>query len=200
MTTKGLLNLEPFPQLVTERLVLRKPSLDDCNAVFKIRSDEKVMQYIGRPLMKSIQDGKEWLQNILDTMARHEAINWAITLKNDPVLIGTIGFWRIQPEHFRGEIGYVLDPEYQGLGIMHEAFEPVLNYGFQNMHLHSIEAQVHPDNLSSVRVLERNGFIREGYFRENFYFEGTFTDTAVYSLLADQSQAKHVRRKHVTGG
>src|SRR5690606_18725591 len=98
-----------------------------------------------------------------------------------------IGFWRLLKEHYRGEIGYLLHPDFQGQGIMHEAFTPVLEYGFNKMNLHSVEANVYPANVSSKKVLEKNGFIKEAYFKENYFFNGEFTDTAVYSLVMNNA-------------
>ena len=66
---------------------------------------------------------------------------------------------------------------------MREALHKVLQYGFNELSLHSIEAIINPENNASAGILESAGFIREAYFRENFHFKGEFLDTAVYSLL-----------------
>jgi ribosomal-protein-alanine N-acetyltransferase len=68
---------------------------------------------------------------------------------------------------------------------MTEAVDAVLTFGFGTMGLHSVEAQIHPANHGSRRVLEKLGFVQEGYFHENYYdpVEASFTDTAVFSLL-----------------
>jgi ribosomal-protein-alanine N-acetyltransferase len=100
--------------------------------------------------------------------------------------MGTIGFWRIQKEHYRAEIGYLLHPSWQGKGIMREALKAVLDYGFQAMKLHSVEAHVNPSNASSIGLLEKCGFVREAYYRENYFYNGQFMDSAVYSLLAPE--------------
>ena len=70
---------------------------------------------------------------------------------------------------------------------MTEALGALLDFAFTRMGLHSVEAQIHPANSGSRRVLEKLGFVQEGYFRENFYdpVEAQFTDTAVYSLLKE---------------
>ncbi|MEO6328855.1 MAG: GNAT family protein [Ginsengibacter sp.] len=104
--------------------------------------------------------------------------------KYHSTLIGTICFWNINKEHYRSEIGYALHPGYQGKGIMQQALIAVLDYGFKTMKLHSIEANVNPCNISSINLLERNNFIREGYFKENFCYDGKFSDSAIYSLIA----------------
>ena len=92
--------------------------------------------------------------------------------------------WLIKP-HFRAEIGYDLAPAFWGQGVMPEAVGAVLTFGFTTMGLHSVEAQIDPENTGSRRVLEKLGFVQEAYFRENFYVaaEARFTDTAVFSLL-----------------
>ena len=107
----------------------------------------------------------------------------AITLKQDLILIGTICIWKIVKEHYRAEIGYVLHPGYQGKGIMQEAMTVILNYGFKTMKLHSIEANVNPNNRSSIKLLKRNGFKQEAYFKENYYFNGVFKDSIIFSLV-----------------
>jgi ribosomal-protein-alanine N-acetyltransferase len=73
--------------------------------------------------------------------------------------------------------------DFQGKGIMQEAMSAVIKYGFEKMNLHSIEANVNPANESSIKLLERNDFIKEAYFKENYFYDGKFLDTAIYSLL-----------------
>ena len=68
-------------------------------------------------------------------------------------------------------------------GIMPEAVGAIVRFGFEHMGLHSVEAQIEPNNQGSRRVLEKLGFVQEGYFRQNYFFDGEFTDTAVFSLL-----------------
>ncbi|HMG14548.1 MAG TPA: GNAT family protein, partial [Saprospiraceae bacterium] len=128
----------------------------------------------------------ELIDKIATNYKANDGILWAISFKENPKLLGTIGFWRITKEHYRAEIGYILDPEHWGKGIMHEAMKAVLNYGFTHMNLHSVEAVVNPDNDASISVLERNKFKREAYYRENYYYQGKFLDSGVYSLIISE--------------
>ncbi|HSD63851.1 MAG TPA: GNAT family N-acetyltransferase [Ignavibacteriaceae bacterium] len=182
------LSFIPFPFIRTQRLLLRQIKHSDLNDIFFLRSDERVMKYLDRPRDKSTSDTYEFIQKIIDAEKNNEGITWAITLKNKIKLIGTIGFWRIQKEHYRAEIGYTLHPDFWGKGIMREALSEVVNYGFNVMKLHSIEANVNPDNTSSIKLLERNGFWREAYYKENYFFNGKFIDTVIYSLLIDKNK------------
>ena len=59
----------------------------------------------------------------------------------------------------------------------------VLDYGFNTLKIHSLEANVNPGNAASIKLLERNGFVREAYYRENYYYNGHFLDSAIYSLI-----------------
>ena len=177
------INFSPFQNLETERLYLRRVTKEDVNEIFALRSDQEVMKYIPRPLVKSDEDALAHIAMIDEKIDSNEGINWAITLKGNPKLIGIIGHYRIRPEHFRAEIGYMLLPEYQGKGIISEAIKEVVNYGFEVMKLHSIEAIIDPENFASEKVLQKNGFVKEAHLKENEFYDGRFLDTVIYSIL-----------------
>jgi [ribosomal protein S5]-alanine N-acetyltransferase len=179
------LNFSPFPEIKTERLLLRRMTDADAPEIFFLRSDETVMKYIDREKPKTIEEAVAFIQKVNTGIDNNECIMWAIALQDKPdTLIGNIGFWRVLNQHYRSEIGYMLHPGLWNKGIMKEALLAVTDYGFNQMKLHSIEAHINPGNAASGAVLEKAGFIREAYFKEDFFFKGKFIDTAVYSLLA----------------
>ena len=98
-------------------------------------------------------------------------------------MIGSIGLLRIEPEHYRGEVGYALLPEYFRRGIMSEALDRILTYAWAKTPMHSIEARVNPENQGSIVLLEAAGFLKEAHLRENHYWAGRFLDTYVYGLV-----------------
>ncbi len=177
------IKFDAFPVLKTNRLVLRQILDSDAEPLFHFRSDPRVMQYFGRPLMQEIAEAEKLVSDIHAMFDRNDGVQWAICLLDDPAMIGTITIWKIDKAHHRAEIGYLLSPDWQGKGLMTEALQAMLAYAFGTLHLHSLEANVNPDNAASITLLERNGFVREAYFRENFYFEGKFEDSAIYSLI-----------------
>ncbi len=176
-------NFAPFPVLTTQRLVLRQVHQDDADEMFFLRSDREVMKYIGRPLAIAVSEAKELIGKMNDGIANNNDIAWAITLKGDDKLIGYIGFWRTDKEHHLSEIGYALHPHHHHKGLMQEAVAALLEYGFHIMKLHSIQANVDPLNQASIKLLERNDFVKEAHFRENYYFNGVFLDSVIYSLI-----------------
>lgn len=177
------INFTPFPNLETERLYLRRIVKEDVNEVFALRSNKETMKYVLRPLAKSKEDALGHITMIEEKIVTNEGVNWAITLKNNPKLIGMIGHYKINPGPFRAEVGYMLLPEYHGKSIITEAVEEDVKYGFKVMKLHSIEAIIDPENLASEKVLRKNGFIKEAHLKENEFYEGRFLDTVIYSVL-----------------
>jgi ribosomal-protein-alanine N-acetyltransferase len=179
-------NFSPFPVLTTEHLILRQVSQDDVNEIFFLRSDERVLEYLSKDPATSIEDASLFIKKINDLENNNDGITWAITLKDEGKLTGTICYWNITKEHYRAELGYALHPEFHGKGIMQEALSEILRYGFTIMKLHSVEARVDPMNEPSIKLLERNNFIREGLFKEDYFYNGKFLDTAVYSIISNK--------------
>jgi [ribosomal protein S5]-alanine N-acetyltransferase len=177
------INFHPFKNLETERLLLRRLAATDVKEIRELRGNSETMKFIPRPLVTSDEEALAHFKLIDDKIEKNEGINWAITLKGNPKLIGIIGHYRIQPENHRCEIGYMILPQYNGQGIVTEAIKVVLEYGFEDLKMHSIEAVIDPDNVASERVLQKNGFVKEAHIKENEYYNGKFWDTVIYSIL-----------------
>ena len=174
----------PFPEIQTKRLLLRKMVKEDAPEIFHLRSDAKVMRYIDRKRAVNIEDAEQWLQLIDDALDNNNGITWGITFKEEPgFLIGSIGYWRIIKEHYRAEVGYMLNPLFWRRGLMKEALIKITDFGFDQLKLHSIEANINAKNAASANILIATGFVQEAYFKEDFFFEGTFRDTIIYSRL-----------------
>lgn len=177
------INFSPFPILETERLILRRVLPSDVKEMFELRSNPETMKYIPRPLVTNYDEALTHIQMMEDKIETNEGINWAITLKGDDKMLGVIGHYRIKPEHYRAEVGYMILPEYHGKGITTEAVQCVVDYGFNTMQLHSIEGVIDPENEASQRVLQKCGFVKEAHFKENEFYDGKFIDAVVYSKL-----------------
>jgi len=106
------INFNPFPEITTDRLLLRAVSKSDFKEIFFLRSDEIVMKYIDKTPAETLDDAYEFITKITELEKNNDTVTWAITLKGNAKLIGTICFWNIQKEHYRAEIGYVLHPEH----------------------------------------------------------------------------------------
>ena len=177
------INFQPFPNLESERLVLRRLKDSDAPEVFKIRSNPERMKYIPRPILQNEEEALAMIQMMNSKIDENSDINWGVCLKNSDIIIGFMGFYRVQPESYRTEIGYMVLPEYDGKGYVSEAVTTMLKYAFNTVGFHSIEAVIDPNNFASARVLEKNGFRKEAHFIENFFWNGEFIDSVHYGLL-----------------
>lgn len=177
------INFHPFQNLETERLLLRRLNDNDVNEVLELRGNPENMKFIPRPLAKNTDDALEHIKMINDKIDENVGINWAVTIKGSDKMIGLLGHYRIQPENHRAEIGYMILPQYQGKGYVTEAIKAVMEYGFNQMNLHSIEAVIDPENYASEKALQKIGFVKEAHILENKLFDGKFWDTVIYSML-----------------
>lgn len=177
------ISFDPFPQLRTPRLLLRRVVPADAEAIYRLRSDPQNMKFVPRPLAASVDDAQDHIRAISEKVETGTGINWAMQFPERSALVGIIGLFRIEPENYRAEIGYMLLPEHQGKGLATEAVGAAVDYGFRQLGLHSIGAIIDPGNIASARVLEKSRFRKEAYFRENGYFQGRFLDTIVYGRL-----------------
>ncbi|OOG71598.1 GNAT family N-acetyltransferase [Flavobacterium sp. A45] len=178
------INFLPFPILKTKRFLLRQLNANDADAILSLRSNDEVMKYIPRPYLKTKEEALELIAMFDDKIENGIGINWGIYFLEEPEnLLGIIGYYRMKPEHYRAEVGYMIFPEHSGKGIVSEALQKVVEYGFKEMKLHSIEAVLDPENKGSEKVLLKNGFTKEAHLIENEYYEGRFLDTMIYSLL-----------------
>ncbi|OYU80376.1 MAG: alanine acetyltransferase [Flavobacterium sp. BFFFF1] len=190
-------DFSPFPEIQTERLLLRRLTADDVEPIYRLRSNPETMKFVPRPLVKNHEEAMQHISLINDLIDKNEGINWAITLKGNPEFIGIIGFYRTQKENHRSELGYMLLPEFSGRGITSEAVNGALEYGFNQMKLHSVEAVIDPENYASERVLQKNGFVKEAHFLENEFYDGRFLDTVIYALLKRNYKTIHFPHERI---
>ena len=147
-----------LPQLATKRLLLRPLQISDANQVFILRSDPIVNQYTGRKLARTVDDSIEFIKKILSGYEARDTFYWAIVPKERQELAGTVCLFNINIVDKKAELGYELLPEWQGRGFMQETLEAIIRFGFRQMQLQAIEAELEERNLPSIRVLERCNF------------------------------------------
>ncbi len=152
------LKFNPFPELTTTHLVLRKLITSDAPELYRLRTDEVVNKYIDRPETTSMEEVSQFIEKINEGISKGEWIYWAINKMYEQKLIGTICLWNIDAEKNVAEIGYELFPSCQGQGFMLEAVQKITRFGFENMHLEMITAWSRFDNKSSIKLLKKNNF------------------------------------------
>ncbi len=174
---------DSFPNLESARLVFKQFEERDSQAMFELRSNPKVMRYMDSYSYKSIQEATLAIQKNNKAFEEKKGLNWTIFEKESNQFIGYFGFWQFFRHNCRAEIGYALHPDYWGKGYMDETFKTMLRFAFEQFGLHSISANVNPNNKSSIRLLEKNNFVQEAYFKEDYFFDGQYIDSLIFSLL-----------------
>ena len=119
-----------FPVLETERLTLRELNLNDTKAIFGLRTNKEVVEFIDRKTLNNLSETRAFIDRISQLTTNNKGVFWVIESKNNNQVIGTIGLRNFEDEEDYAEIGYELDPSYQQKGFMSEAFEVVLKLWF----------------------------------------------------------------------
>jgi ribosomal-protein-alanine N-acetyltransferase len=156
------MKIKSFPEIKTERLSLRKIEELDCDNILFLRSDVTVNKFIERPENRKTRnktDAIKFIKEINEAFDKNKSISWGITLKNNPKVIGTICLWNFSENKKTAEVGYDLDPEYQRIGIMNEALNSIIDFGFNKLKLDTIEAFTHKENENSKKLLAKNEFV-----------------------------------------
>ena len=175
----------PFPDLETERLLLREIVNDDADALFRIFGDAEHMKWFGSEPLTSIDEARTLIAAFAGWRGLPSpGVRWGLELKAPRALVGTCGLFAWNRAWRKCTLGYELAPEATGKGLMREALETVIAWGLRDMALNRIEALVHEKNLPSLALLDGLGFVLEGRLREVGYWGGRHHDLLQYSLLA----------------
>ena len=177
------LNLNPFPTLYTDRLILRRITLEDAQNFFEIRSNKELMSALDKEPFKNLEELLSFFEQIEAGINSNKSIAWAVCLKDDNNMIGHVGYHKIDFVNHRAEIAYALLPKFQNKGLCSEALKAILDVAFNQFNFHSLEADVNPANNPSIKLITKMGFVKEAHFRENYFFKNVFLDSAIYSLL-----------------
>lgn len=144
------------PLIETERLLLRKITLDDKEHLFKLHSDPDVQMYTGEPVVKSIEEIEKAIQTRMEDYEKYGYGRWATFLKDEMQFVGWAGLAYL-PEFDEIDLGYRFLPEFWGLGLATEASHAILTYGFEKLKLKKIIAIAMKEHKASIRVMEKVG-------------------------------------------
>jgi len=181
-----------FPTLRTERLLLRELVPADAPALFAIHGDAAAMRWFGSDPLRTLADAEQ-LVEVFAGWRRlpNPGTRWGLERVEDGTLIGSCGLFQWNRGWRRCTLGYELARAAWGQGLMGEALQAALDWGFDEagMGLNRIEAMIHPCNKPSLRLAERLGFRREGLLREVAFWGGRHEDLELHALLAREHQA-----------
>ena len=179
----------PQPTLTTEHLILRPFTLADAPDVQRLAGDHEIAATtlrIPHPYLDGMAE--EFLGGLEAARARGERLAYAITRREDGVLLGAIGL-ELVAEHERAELGYWIGKQYWGNGYCTEAARAVVRYGFTELKLNRIEAHHFGMNTASGRVMRNTGMKYEGHLVQSIKKWARFEDRIIYGLVRSQWEA-----------
>ncbi|AWI26174.1 GNAT family N-acetyltransferase [Flavobacterium pallidum] len=175
-----------FDTIDTPRLQLRLLTPEVFQYIYQHFTDPELMVFLGLDSEEKLAVEKEKFSKGLSTHNKSFRY-FNILEKNEGKIIGWCGFHTWYMDHARAEVGYGLyDDAYKKQGIMTEALNYVIQYGFDEMQLHRIEALTATYNIASIKLLENSGFTTEGVLREHYLIDGKWEDSVVFSLLKNE--------------
>ncbi|WP_395010174.1 GNAT family N-acetyltransferase [Undibacterium sp.] len=175
--------LPSFPIRQTSRYLLRQIQQADRPQIFVGLSNPRVIAHYGIAYDTELatQEQIDWYQNMQQLQTGYW---WAICAPDTPAqLLGACGLYEIDSYNRNANIGYWLLPEYWGLGVMHECLLSVLRFGFDELALHRIQAEIEPANIASAKLIQKLGFEHEGRQRQVARRDDVFIDLDNYSRL-----------------
>ncbi|MBO9584773.1 MAG: GNAT family N-acetyltransferase [Flavobacterium sp.] len=153
------LNFTSIPILTTDRLLLRALKEEDFEAIHQLHSDPIVNAFVGRANVSTLENAKAYILKMDNLINKKECLYWAITSKKDQKFLGSVCLWNFDTENEIVEIGYELLSEFQSKGYMSEALKAVIEFTFNTMKADLITAFPSEDNIGSVSILKKLGFI-----------------------------------------
>ena len=182
-----------FPEIESKRLLLSTIQFSDRESIFRLFSDESVVEYYDLPALERVQQADDLIQLFQSRYESSSGIRWAIRLKVTGDLIGTCGFNSWSPKMQNAVIGYDLMPKFWGKGYAVEAVAEILCAAFEGQlacgSLNRVQADTVPGNNASEAVLRRLGFVEEGLRREAGFWQGRFHDLKCFGLLKREFKA-----------
>lgn len=180
---KTITNSMNFELLETQRLLLKVISAENMKFIFEKKSKEEIKKILGHRSEEDFKKEEQKHKNGYSSYNRSFNLFLMIE-KTSEKIIGRCGLHNWNREHRRAEIGYNMEDEnYKKKGLMTETVQAVIDYGFNKMNLHRMEALVGRENVPSLKLMEKFQFKKEGVLREHYYRNDVFEDSVMFSRL-----------------
>ncbi len=173
--------------LKTERLLLRDINISDLERIHELHSVPETDQYNTLGIPENIGETEHHVQEWVSKNNELPRVKYvlAMELPASNKFIGLFGINIGKEKYKNAEIWYKIHKDYWNKGYTTEAVRNILNYGFNVLNLHRIEAGCAVENIASIRVLEKAGMTREGMKRKNLPIRGDWKDNYFYGILEE---------------
>ena len=179
-----------IPTLETPRLILRGMRVSDAPDMFAYAKDPAVTEFLTWYPHANAEETRQYLTYVGQRYRTGDFYDWAVVDQESGHMIGTCGFTSFNCPSDSAEVGYVLNPAYQGRGLATEAVRRVIRFGFEELELHRIEAHFMEGNDASRRLMERVGMTFEGFARESMKIKGKYCTVGTCAVLRGEFEKK----------
>jgi RimJ/RimL family protein N-acetyltransferase len=152
-------------------------------------SDPETMRYWSRPPFTRLEEAEELVTRARDSGEHGRSL--VLGLDFEGSAIGTCVLHTIEHQCRRAEVGYRMGSDYWGRGLMSEALTALINFAFDELEFIRLEADTDPRNAASIKLLERMGFLQEGYLRRRWIVEDEVSDALFFGLLVEDWRLRH---------
>lgn len=170
-----------LPTLQGDGLRLRWLTPADAPAVFELFSDPDVLRFTAVKPLITMGDAEEFIADIQSGFRKGDLYQWGIEL--DDQIVGTCTLYDVDLRHRRAGLGFAVMKRMWGRRVVSRAVPAVLDFAFDSLELHRVEADADPRNEGSLRTLRRLGFREEGFLRERYFQYGEAQDAVMFGLL-----------------
>ncbi|GEL06247.1 GNAT family N-acetyltransferase [Rummeliibacillus stabekisii] len=177
------MNKSLFHQLEGSAICFKPLDLKDTEAIFHFASDEDVSKFIGWDRMKDVEETEKFIELMQGREISGTHLYASIVLKTTKEIIGTAMIFNFDQEANHAEVGYVFDKKHWGKGYGTECVELMSNFAFETLQLHKLYAKVVDANISSARILEKNGFKLEGQLADHYFIDNRYYDALFWGKI-----------------
>lgn len=183
-----------IPSLQGELITLRKLRSSDAASIQRHASNRNVARFLPRlPSPYTMDEAWKWITATSRLARQGRAYNFGIEDGQSREIVGMIGLRNINRHDRNAEIGYWVGKSFQRRGYAGEALRLVLKFAFNELRLVRAYAVVHQQNIGSIRLLEKIGFVREGIWRKGSFMNRRWHDVYAYGILKEEYSSRKKR-------
>jgi len=175
-----------FHSLEGENICFMPLVIEDAPIIHEYASDEDVSRFIGWNLMYTLEETTAYVETMINRELAGTHLYAVAVNKKTQEHLGTVMIFNFDKVANHAEIGYVFHKKFWGKGYGSECVEMMCKFAFEELLLHKLVASVTDANIGSAKILEKNGFLREGRLKDHFYIEGSYYDDLLFGKINNQ--------------
>lgn len=182
---------DALPVLVGRNIALREMRTSDAPSLFTLLTTEEVARFISPP-PSSVEGFERFIQWAARQRAVGSYVCFAVTLAESDTAIGIFQLRSTDPGFGTAEWGFALGSPFWGTGVFQEGAELVMEFAFETVGVHRLEARAALRNLRGNGALKKVGARQEGILRKSFLRNGEYLDQALWTVLDEDWRAKAI--------